>query len=499
MQRAAGVLLHPTSLPSADGVGDLGPGARRWVHWLADAGVRWWQVLPLNPPGPGHSPYSALSTFAGNSWLVSAEELVREGLLAESDLADRPVMPEHEVDYRLAAPWKGRLLRRAFDRFLVELPEREARAFERFREVHRLWLRDWAPYAALKEAHGGAPWYEWPGSLRRRDSDQVAAWVRDRRDEVRFAEFCQFLFFRQWTAVRAHASQHGIRILGDLPIFVAYDSADVWGHPENFLLDEQGRRLVVAGVPPDYFSATGQLWGNPLYDWQRLAADGYGWWVDRLQQTLATVDAIRIDHFRGFAAHWEVSAEEKVATGGRWMPGPGRHFFDTMRDVLGELPLVAEDLGEITPDVVQLRKDLGLPGMAVLHFGFDPEPRSQFIPYALEPDLVVYTGTHDTNTTVGWYQEDASEAQRDLVRRYCGSDGHEIHWDLVRQALASVCDLAVIPHQDLVGVGSDCRMNRPGVGEGNWRFRVTDWMLSDDIRNRLADMVWTYGRGAEQE
>ncbi len=494
MQRAAGVLLHPTSLPSPDGIGDLGPGARGWVHWLADAGVRWWQVLPLNPPGPGQSPYSALSSFAGNPLLVSADELVREGLLVEADLDDRPRFPDGAVDFAAAIPWKDRLLRRSFDRFLADLPEKKVEALERFRQVHGGWLRDWAPFAAIKDAHGGAPWYEWPTELRRRDADGVAAWCRDHRDEVRFAEFCQFLFFRQWTAVRAHASQHGIHILGDMPIFVAYDSADVWGRRDHFLLDDEGRRLVVAGVPPDYFSATGQLWGNPLYDWQRLAADGYAWWIDRLHQTLALVDAVRIDHFRGFAAHWEVPAGDDVASGGRWVPGPGRHFFDTVREALGELPLVAEDLGEITPDVVELRRQLGLPGMAVLHFAFSPEPRSEFIPYALERDQVVYTGTHDNNTTVGWYHEDASDAERDLVRRYCASDGAEVHWDLIRLAMASVCDLAVVPFQDLAGLGSDCRMNRPSVAEGNWRFRVTDWMLADGIRDRLAELVWVYGR-----
>jgi 4-alpha-glucanotransferase len=313
-------------------------------------------------------------------------------------------------------------------------------------------------------------------------------------DEIDFVEFCQFLFFRQWTALRDWAREMGVGIFGDVPIFVARDSAEVWAHPELFLLDDELRPTVVAGVPPDYFSATGQLWGNPLYDWDRMAGDGYSWWVSRMRRTLETVDVARLDHFRGFASYWEVPSGEDTAINGRWRQGPGRSLFDALEKALGRLPLVAEDLGEITPDVIELRKELGLPGMAILHFAFSPDPRSTFIPYALERDLVVYTGTHDNNTTVGWFMEDATEEEKDLVRQYTASSGREVNWELIRLAMASVCENAIVPHQDLVGLGADCRMNTPSVGEGNWRFRITAPMLAEGIQARLYEMIETYGR-----
>jgi 4-alpha-glucanotransferase len=327
-----------------------------------------------------------------------------------------------------------------------------------------------------------------------REPQALIGWTQEHRQEVDFVEFCQFFFFRQWTGLRDWAREMGVRIFGDVPIFVAGDSAEVWAHPELFLLNDERRPRVVAGVPPDYFSETGQLWGNPLYDWDRMAADGFSWWIARLRHTLDLVDLVRLDHFRGFASYWEVAAKATTAVHGRWMQGPGRPFFDALREALGDLPLVAEDLGEITPDVVVLRDELGIPGMAILHFAFSPEPRSTFIPYALDRNMVIYTGTHDNNTTVGWYLEDASEEEKELVRRYTTGSGGEVHWDLIRLALASVADTAIVPHQDLAGLGADCRMNVPAVGEGNWRFRITPQMLSEGIQARLWDMVETYGR-----
>ncbi len=477
----------------------MGPSAAAYLEWLAEAGVRWWQVLPLHPPGPGESPYSAISTFAGNELLISPELLVEDELLGEADLAAVPTLPDEWVDFPAAARAKHELLRRAFARFRDRRPAAIAHELASFREEHREWLEDYTLFRGLRDAHGGLPWYEWERGLALRVPEFLLDWIEDHREELAFVEFCQLLFFRQWSSLRRKAARLGIDILGDVPIFVALDSAEVWSRPDLFLLDDDRRPTVVAGVPPDYFSADGQLWGNPLYDWERMAREGFAWWIRRLRHALELADAVRLDHFRGFAAYWEVSAGETSAAKGQWRKGPGRAFFDAVARTLGCLPLVVEDLGEITPDVVALRKELGLPGMAILHFAFTPEPRSSFIPYALQRDLVVYTGTHDNNTSIGWYLEDATEGERDLVRRYTASSGREINWELIRLAMASVCDLAIVPHQDLAGLGSDCRMNTPSVGEGNWRFRVTPAMLGEGIRTRLRGLITTYGRDREAQ
>lgn len=493
MQRSAGVLLHPTCLPSPHGIGDLGSTAHAYLDWLADAAVGWWQILPLNPPGPGHSPYSATSTFAGNTLLISPQALVDDGLLDADDLADAPAMPDEWVDYSTVGRWKRTLLARAFERFQTtgsSLTEDH----DRFVSEHRAWIDDFALFSAIKDAHGGAPWTEWPEPLARRERDAIATWRREHKTAIARETFAQYLFHRQWALLREHAADVGVSIIGDVPIFVALDSAEVWAHPELFMMDQAGRPAVVAGVPPDYFSPTGQLWGNPLYDWDRMAADGYRWWIDRLKRTLDLVDLVRLDHFRGFAAHWEVPADAATAEIGRWAPGPGQALFDAIAAELGALPFIAEDLGQITADVVELRRTLDLPGMAILHFAFSPEPRSSYIPYAHTPSTVVYTGTHDNNTSLGWFLEDASDAERALLLSYTGTDGSEIHWDLIRLALGSVADLAVIPHQDLAGLGADCRMNTPAVADGNWTFRLMPWMLDREIQDRLAGMISTYGR-----
>jgi len=492
--RTAGVILHPTCLPSRFGIGDFGPTAAAYVEWLAGAGVTWWQVLPLHPPGPGNSPYSAISTFAGNELLISPELLVEDSLLREEDVVDVPDFPREWVAFDQVVPYKRGLLRRAYETFREERPLGLMRQLAAFRHENIHWLSDYAVFRAIRDSRGGQAWYEWPRELALHEPQALLDWMQAHPEDVDFVEFCQFLFFRQWTSLRDWAHEMGVQVFGDVPIFVAGDSADVWGHSEFFLLDAERRPTVVAGVPPDYFSDTGQLWGNPLYDWEVMARNGYAWWISRLRHVLEMVDLVRLDHFRGFAEYWEVPADATTAVNGRWRPGPGRALFDAVRAALGNLPLVAEDLGEITPDVVELRKELGLPGMAILHFAFSPEPRSTFIPYALERDLVVYTGTHDNNTTVGWYLEDASEDERDLVRRYVGTSGREIHWDLIKLALASVSDMALVPHQDLAGLGSDCRLNTPSVGDGNWRFRITPPMLAEGIQARLFDLVDVYGR-----
>lgn len=494
LERAAGVLLHPTCLPGPFGIGDLGPQAWSYLEWLSRAGVTWWQVLPLNAPGPGQSPYAAISTFAGNPLLISPEGLADEGLLTAGDLAHVPAFPDHVVDFEAVAPYKEALLRQAWAVFREHPPQGLELAFAVFREANEAWLPDFALFAALKRAHGGVEWHLWDSELASRAPEALAAWRGAHRQEVLFEEFCQLLFARQWSALRGRARALGVRILGDLPIFVALDSAEVWAHPELFRLDPAGQPLVVAGVPPDYFSETGQLWGNPLYDWDYHRTTGYRWWLDRLRAGLEQVDVLRVDHFRGFAASWEVPGEAETARHGRWVKGPGRELFEAASRTLGDLPLVAEDLGVITPDVEELRDELGLPGMAVLQFAFTPDPRSTFLPYCHRRNLVVYTGTHDNNTSLGWYQCDASPGERDFLRRYLGVDGHEIHWDMIRLALASVADLAVVPHQDIAGLGADCRMNTPGVPDGNWRFRLTPWMLSEGLQSHLADLNWVYGR-----
>ncbi|MCU0293036.1 MAG: 4-alpha-glucanotransferase [Thermoanaerobaculaceae bacterium] len=493
--RACGVLLHPTCLPGPFGIGDIGPAAHRYLEWLAGAGVSWWQVLPLNPTGPGNSPYLSISAFGASPLLISPELLVRDGLLAVDDLATAATgLPDLFVDYERVAVVKDALLRRAFARFRARPPAGLASEMDAFRHEQSRWLLDLAVFAAARAVLGELAWTTWPADLALRRPQALAAWEAEHRQEVDYQAFCQFVFDRQWQELRARARQLGVSILGDMPIFVADDSADVWANRQLFSLDPNGEPNVVAGVPPDYFSETGQLWGNPLYDWTAMDQTGYAWWIERLRVSLRQVDAIRIDHFRGFSAYWEIPAGEETALNGHWVPGPGRRLFDAVAAALGELPLVAEDLGVITDDVRALRLGLGLPGMAVLQFAFTPQERSSFLPYALERNLVVYTGTHDNNTTLGWYLEDASEAERDFVRRYLVTDGHEIHWDLIRAALASVADLAVVPHQDIAGLGADCRMNRPGQADGNWRFRLTDWMLSGWHQERLANLVWLYGR-----
>ncbi|MCP4898049.1 MAG: 4-alpha-glucanotransferase [bacterium] len=492
--RSAGVLLHPSCLPSPYGVGDLGPQAMAYVDWLADAGAMWWQVLPLHPPGPGDSPYSAVSTFAGSDLLISPDLLVKDGLLSGDEVVASADFKEHSVDFQRIGTWKRDLLWKAFERSQESPPTGLETKLNTFRKKHEWWLADFAQFATLKSAHGGADSRSWPAPLAMRRPEALRNWVRDHSREIDFVVFGQYLFFEQLERLRQHAHSRGVQLLGDVPIFVALDSADVWANPQIFLLDKQRRPTVVAGVPPDYFSKEGQLWGNPLYDWDRLRENGYDWWVKRLRHELEMVDAVRLDHFRGFVAHWEVEASEKTAITGQWAPGPGEELFRVAREKLGELPFVAEDLGFITEDVNALRCELGFPGMSVLHFAFSPHDRSIYVPYRHEPDQVVYTGTHDNNTTLGWYLEDATPEEQEYVRRYVGTDGSQINWDLIRVAMGSVADLAIVPHQDLAGLGADCRMNTPGRAEGNWRFRIAPWMLEDKIKHRLADLVWTYGR-----
>ncbi len=482
-ERSSGLLLHPTSLPGPYGIGDLGPAARRFAITLGRVGVRWWQVLPLGPTGYGDSPYQTFSAFAGNPYLISPDDLLSEGLLTVADLAALPTFPAGKVDYGAVIPFKLGLLDRAYERFAARADLRAE--MEGFRARHRAWLDDFALFMALKEAHGGAPWTQWEEPLRRRDEKALKKARTSLADAVERHIFHQFLFFRQWRNLREHAHEHAVRFIGDAPIFVAHDSADVWAHPELFDLDENGNPRVVAGVPPDYFSPTGQRWGNPLYRWEEHRRTGYAWWLSRLRLLLELVDAVRLDHFRGFAAYWEVPAEEETAEHGRWVPAPGEDFFSAVNDALQSPPLIAEDLGVITPDVEALRRKFGFPGMKVLVFAFGSGSDNPFLPHNYtDPNFAVYTTTHDNDTVVGWWNERATPEERDYARRYLAVSGENIAWDLIRAAWRSTAVLAIAPVQDVLSLGNEARMNYPGRLGGNWA-----WRMKADLPQNLADRL----------
>lgn len=493
--RVSGILLHPTSLPGAPGIGDLGPAAFRFVDFLHRAGQRRWQVLPLGPTAFGHSPYSSFSSFAGNPLLISPEVLLRDGYLADP-VPPPPDREPERVDYGAVHRHKAAVVDAAFDRFERTPPRGAEAAYVAFCEAAGGWLDDYALFTALKDHHAGAPWTAWEAPARRRDPEALTAWRGRLAREMERTRFEQFLFFSQWDRVRAHANGKGIAVIGDLPIFVPLDSADVWVHPELFKLDGDGMPTVVAGVPPDYFSATGQLWGNPVYRWEAHAATGFAWWVARVRGTLALVDHLRLDHFRGFAAHWEVPAGAPTAMEGGWVEGPGTALFKALQAALGgggDLPLIAEDLGVITDDVTALRDALGLPGMAVLQFAFDSGPDNPHLPANHVPNQVVFTGTHDNDTTVGWFAHLPEETRR-AVLAATGTDGTRIHRDLAELALGSVAGTAILPLQDLLGLGTEARMNHPGKASGNWAWRALPEHLDGAVADALADDCRRHGR-----
>lgn len=493
-QRHAGILAHVTSLPGRFGIGDLGPTAHAWVELLAQAGVSCWQVLPLGPTGYADSPYQCFSAFAGNPNLISPEALLAEGWLTPDDLVGIE-WPDGPVDYASVIRCKSELTDRAYDRWLVQAPAWSRDLFEQFCIEQKDWLDDLALFLALKEVHGQRSWQDWPEAYRCRDSDALRQARRELAEKIRRHQFRQFLFDRQWSALREHAGRRGVELIGDMPIFVALDSADVWSNPELFLLDDQRRPRFQAGVPPDYFSATGQLWGHPLYDWSVHRATNYQWWAARLRQALRQVDWVRLDHFRGFESAWHVPAGEATAERGEWRPGPGAQLFHTLRRSLGRLPLIAEDLGVITPPVDQLRLELGLPGMRVLQFAFGGAVEDRFLPHHYDRATVVYTGTHDNDTTRGWY-DDLSESERKNYRRYVPDAGEGPAWELIRLAWSSVAAWAIAPLQDLLELGSEARMNRPGTTQGNWRWRATSRQLADADWDKLAALNQTYQRGS---
>jgi 4-alpha-glucanotransferase len=500
LPRASGVLLHPSSLPGRHGIGDLGSEAHRFVDFLAATGQRWWQILPLGPTGFGNSPYQSTSSFAGNALLIDVDALVKRGWLApEACLHDS--LPIDRVDFDAVAVLKEASLRLAFEGFKAK---GEDPHFEEFIAANHAWLDDFVLYQSLKDVHAGLPWYEWEAELVKREPTVLARWRNQLADGIRYHEFVQFAFEIQWQELRAACVNRGVMLIGDLPIFVAHDSADVWANPELFYLNDQGRPLVVAGVPPDYFSETGQYWGNPLYNWEAHAAGDYAWWAARLRFLLGRVDIVRIDHFRGFEAYWEIPAGAPTAASGKWVEGPGSKFFEALRRRLGHLPLIAEDLGVITPGVEALRDDFSLPGMRVLQFGFSADAGAEkHLPHRFAPHCVVYTGTHDNDTTRGWFTStdvattqswDEILAERAFARRYLCTSGDEFHWDMIRLAISSVADTAIIPLQDILGLDSRARMNTPGEAEGNWWWRYQKGQIDQHLQDRLAELTAAYSR-----
>jgi 4-alpha-glucanotransferase len=500
--RLSGILLHPTSLPGRFGIGDLGAEAYRFVDFLAEAGQRLWQVLPLGPTGYGDSPYQLFSAFAGNPLLISLEKLSQDGLIPAAELASVSAFPDEYVDYGRVIPFKLGMLRAAYTRF----GSRPSPEFRDFCEENSWWLDDYALFMALKQAHGGeVVWTGWDQAIASRQSCAMSELGGRLHREVGFQEFTQFEFFRQWTALKQHCAHRHIRIMGDVPIYVAHDSADVWAQPELFQLDERGNPTVVAGVPPDYFSATGQLWGNPIYRWDRMAESGFLWWIARLRAALSAVDIIRIDHFRGFEAYWEVCAKESAAVNGRWVKGPGAHFFDVLSNTLGELPIVAEDLGVITPEVEGIRTRFGFAGMAILQFAFGNDLQApSFRPHNYPRDIVAYSGTHDNDTTVGWWNtKDGGastrsaaeiEQERRYARDYLNTDGTDIHWVFIRSLMASVAATVLFPMQDALGLGTKARMNTPARPDGNWRWRMRADAATPGVATRLRRLTEIYGR-----
>jgi len=491
IERSAGVLLHPTSLPGRFGIGDIGPAAHAWVKLLADARLGWWQMLPLGPTGYGDSPYQSPSSFAGNPNLISPEALVGDGLLPHQELADYQ-LPEGSVNYAAVISIKRRLIRKAWEHYRRDNTGLHDE-FAAFGAHEARWLDDFALFMAVKDAHEGAPWWRWEEGLAfRRPSALLDARMKLREaiDQHRFA---QFLFFRQWSDVRDSARQKNVGLIGDLPIFVARDSADVWTHPELFQLDQRREPIAVAGVPPDYFSATGQLWGNPLYDWEALRRTNYAWWIERICAALRLVDCVRLDHFRGVEAYWAVPAGDETARDGAWQAGPRDHLLAALREALGGLPIIAEDLGFITPEVDALRERFQLPGIRLLQFAFGGAVEERFLPHCFTHNLVAFTGTHDNDTTASWYAG-LTDDERTRFHRYAPEAEADPVRALVRLTWACVADLAIVPLQDVLGLGSEARMNRPGVASGNWRWRASEEQVSSGRLAWLTNLTEVYGR-----
>ena len=501
--RHSGILLHPTSLPGAHGSGDLGPSARHFVDWLLAAGQTIWQILPLGGLGPGNSPYMSPSAFAGNELLIDLTQLRDAGWLTESDIAPDPSFIGHRIDYPCIRHYRMSRLRVAAERFFADARRDAHTAYLAFCKSECDWLEDYALFMALDGKLGpyGKVWQDWPEDLAQRKTKALREAARSLADECSFWKFCQWCFDMQWTALKQYANARGILLMGDIPIFVSAHSSDVWAHQRLFDLDGKGHPRVVAGVPPDYFSATGQRWGNPLYKWAEHESQDFLWWCERMRRTLRLCDSVRIDHFRGFESYWEVPANAATAITGQWQPGPGTALFTALRKTLGlkagkdqsDFKIIAEDLGVITPKVAALRKAAGLPGMRILQFAFDGHSDNPYLPHNFEPHTVVYTGTHDNNTTCGWWQSLPGHEQ-DYVRRYLGVNGSSIHWDLIHAASASVAAMAITPMQDVLGLDTAARMNQPGLTEGSWEWRFTWNQVAPWHAERLSELARLHGR-----
>lgn len=497
--RSSGVLLHPTSLPGRYGIGDLGANAFRFVDWLVESGQTIWQLLPLGPTSYGDSPYQCLSAFAGNTNLISFDKLIEDGFLQRKDLSDLPNFPRYRVDYGPVIQYHEHKLKLAYERYQSGATDAQRAAFAEWAADNADWLDDWALYIAIKNDHGGRPWTEWERGLALREADALASAQKKLDYEINKHKFLQWLFYKQWGELRGYANDNGVRLIGDVPIFVAHDSSDVWANRERFYLDESGNPTVVAGVPPDYFSETGQRWGNPLYNWEVVKSTGYAWWIARFKACLELVDMVRIDHFRGFEAYWEIPADEPTAVNGQWVEGPGIDFFHALKDALGELPIIAEDLGEITKPVIELRDALGLPGMKILQFAWS-DPENLFLPHNYIVNCVAYTGTHDNNTTLGWWLDgEAGEHAQQFASDYIQGEVVDPVWTMIRLGMASSAHTFVMPMQDILGYGSDTRMNTPGKQGGNWAWRFGVEAFDDPGKDKLAHFTWLYRRRPDQQ
>jgi 4-alpha-glucanotransferase len=503
--RASGILLHPTSLPGPHGIGDLGAESYRFLDFLQSAGHKLWQVLPLNPTGYGDSPFQCFSASAGNPLLINLDRFVDKGTLSKADLKDAPVWPLENVDYGRVIAFKTPLLKKAAQNFLESVTSDDRRRFEGFCQANANWLDDFALFMAVKDTQNLVSWTRWPADIAARKPDALRDWSTRLAHEIEAIKYWQFEFTQQWQDLRAYARERNIRIIGDIPIYVAHDSADVWANREYFCLDAKGNPSKISGVPPDYFSSSGQLWGNPIYNWALLKKTGYKWWIERFRSAMRLYDIMRIDHFRGFEAYWEVPAGETTAINGQWIKGPGAELFSVMQSELGELPIIAENLGVITPEVEAIRHQFRFPGMAILQFAFGNDPQGpSFRPHNYDRNLVAYTGTHDNDTTAGWWSskgtDDSIRTAEDVLkehafaRAYLGLKDDAICWAMIRAILASVANTAMIPLQDVLGLGSQARMNLPGTSSGNWRWRVRPDALTDELASKLREMNTVYDR-----
>jgi len=498
-RRLSGVLLHPTSLPNAYGIGDLGNSAYRFVDFLNESDQGVWQILPLGPTGAGNSPYLAYSALAGNPLLISVDILFGDGLITQEDLvslsnAFASHSPTH-IDYDLVIQTKYPILRKAFNAFQEREKDEYTKEFIDFCQTHKDWLENYSLYMALKDYYQDKPWFQWDEDIARRKPEAIKTWQKKLAEEMLFHQFLQFSFFRQWRNLKDYANERGIHIFGDIPIYVAHDSVDVWANQSIFCLDEEtGEAALMAGVPPDYFSATGQLWGNPVYNWQKLKETKFAWWIKRIKGMLEYVDVMRIDHFRGFEAYWAVPQGQTTAMDGEWKKAPGDEFFAVLKQELGTLPIVAEDLGVITPEVEALRDKYGFPGMKVLHFAFDSDRDNPFLPYNYQNNCVVYTGTHDNDTTIGWFEKRSHEDKQKVIDYLGAVCDRGIHWSMIQLALSSVANWAIFPLQDLLGLGSDAKMNTPGTIENNWTWRFPEGALNLDVTGHFRYLTYLYGR-----